>query len=95
MKQTKMVKFIFAIALLIPVVLVCVGIVQSVSLQIKRQQLENSQTQLELKKEELKKDQEILEYLNSDEYKNEYQSHEENGDDYYGNDGDIEVTIKQ
>ena len=94
MKQTKTVKFIFAVALLIPVVLVFVGVIQSIALQVKRSELTNAQTNLNQKQEELKQQQDILDYLESDEYKNDYYIHEGSGDDAYGNEGDIEVIIK-
>ena len=94
MKQTKMVKFVFAIALLIPIVLVFVGIIQSVSLQIKRNNLTNSQIELELKEEELKEKQETLDYLQSEDYKNDHYSHEGYNNENYGNSGDIAVEIK-
>ena len=88
-----MVKFIFAIALLIPIVLVFVGIVQSISLQIKKNTLSQAQTELQLKEDELKEKQDTLEYLNSDEYKGEYYSHEGYDNESYGKEGDIEIII--
>ena len=94
MKQTKMVKFIFASALLLLVTLLFVGIIQSVTLQIKRNELAQSQSVLQQKQQEKEQKQDILDYLNSDEYKEEYYKHEGNDGDHYGNEGDIEVVIK-
>lgn len=89
-----MVKFIFASALLLLVTLLFVGIIQSVTLQIKRNELAQSQSVLQQKQQEKEQKQDILDYLSSDEYEEEYYKHEGNDGDHYGNEGDIEVVIK-
>ncbi|MBE7074948.1 MAG: hypothetical protein E7376_03115 [Clostridiales bacterium] len=89
-KQTKTLKFIFFILLLIPIVLFAVGIIQTFVLKSKQNELNalnqsiivSEQQQTELEKE--------LEYKQSDEYKNEYYKYE-NG---YGKPGDIEIVVE-
>lgn len=94
MKQTKMVKFVFMFLMLIPIVLLVTAITQTFVLKAKKNTLNNAQTSLEQNKKEYETKQDIYDYLTSDEYLSDYYKHNGYEDEDYGNEGDINVEIK-
>lgn len=88
-KQTKTIKFMIALLLLIPIVLFMVGIVQTFVLKSKQNELANSKYNLEqsqTKQEELSNE---YDYKTSDEYLKEHYKHNSYDGKYYGDDGDV------
>ena len=87
-KQTKMIKFMLVILLLIPVILFITGIIQTFVLKNRQNELKSCKYQLE---QSVQNEQELIEeyeYKTSDEYLNEYFKHNSG----YGEDGDIKLN---
>lgn len=84
-KQTKMIKFMLAILIIIPVTLLVTGLVQTFVLKSKQAELANAQTQLEQSTDQYNNLEDEYNYKTSDEYLEEYHKYH-NG---YGNEGDI------
>ena len=93
MKQTKMVKFVFAILLLIPAVLLTTGIIQTFVIKNSKSQLLSAQNELNKAQTELSQLTETENYINSDQYLEDY--YKNNGYDGkdYGKEGDTEIEI--
>ena len=89
-KQTKKVKFLFVVLMLIPLALFVAGIYQTFSLKSKQNDLNNLNATLTQKQEEFSELEKIDEYKSSDEYKNQYHKHESDG---YGEEGDIQIEL--
>lgn len=87
-KQTKMIKFMLVVLLLIPVILFVTGIIQTFVLKSKQNELESSKYQLEQSVQNEQELTEEYEYKTSDEYLNEYYKHNSG----YGEDGDIKLN---
>ncbi|MBE7082482.1 MAG: hypothetical protein E7378_02225 [Clostridiales bacterium] len=95
-KQTKKVKFLFVVLMLIPLALFVAGICQTFSLKSKQNELNNLSTTLTQKQEELSKYNQMDDYMFDDdelseEFKKEYHKHESDG---YGEEGDIQIELK-
>lgn len=89
-KQTKMIKFMFAVLLLIPVVLFVTGIVQTFVLKSRQRELygyEYSLSQAEQEKNELQIESDYKDPSKSDTYKEEKDKH--NG---YSKNDDIKLN---
>lgn len=74
-KQTKMIKFMLVVLIIIPVVLFFTGIVQTFVLKSRQNELYNNKytlSQSENKKNELQNE---ADYKDSDNYKDEYNKH--------------------
>lgn len=93
-KQKKLIKLMLFVLMLIPLILLLTGIVQTFVLKSKQQQLLNAQNELTLSQQELLKQQQIYNYQSSDEYKEENFKHNEYNGQNYGNKGDVNVEIK-
>lgn len=90
-KQTKMIKFMLVILLIIPIALLTTGLVQTFVLKSKQAELANAQTQLEQSSSEYEAYKNEDEYKSSDDYLKEYHKYK-NG---YGDDGDVIIDITQ
>ena len=102
MKITKTVKLYVILLALIPIVLLLTAITQTFILKSKKNTLKNANSQLEQNETEYARQQEIYEYLNSDEYLEDYYKRFGYGTDeggntqYYGdNEDDINVVLNQ
>ena len=93
MKQTKTVKFIFALMLLIPVALFFTGIVQSFVLKHKKNEFNDAKKNLQQQETVYEEKEELYNYLTSDEYIEQYYMHEGYENDQYGNSGDININV--
>lgn len=101
-KQTKLIKFMLIILILIPLVLFSIAIVQTFVLKDANNKLLNAKESLELAESNLKLEKDKHDYIFdedkngnlilSDEYKEENYKH--NQDENYGNDGDINIELK-
>ncbi len=102
MKITKTVKFYVILLAIVPVVLFLTAVTQTFILKSKKNTLNNANSQLEQNNAEYEKQQEIYNYLNSDEYLEDYYKHYGYGTDeggntqYYGNnEDDINIIVTQ
>lgn len=93
-KQTKLIKCMLFVLILIPIVLFSIAVVQTFVIKSKQNALTIAQTELSKSQEDLEKQQEIYNYKSSDKYKEEHYKHNEYNGESYGNEGDINVTIK-
>lgn len=93
-KQTKLIKFMLVVLILIPIALFSIAIVQTFVIKNKQNHLLQTQIELQQKQEELNNKNEIYEYKSSEEYKAEQFKHNQYNGQTYGNEGDINVTIK-
>ena len=97
MKQTKFIKVMIFTLLLIPVVLVFTGVVQTFVLKDAQNKLISAQTELALAKEKQQRAQEKHEFAFnpdgsiSDEFLKEHYKHSES--DSYGDDGDVNIEL--
>ena len=94
MKQTKMVKFVFCVLFLVPIVLFVTGVVQTFVIKSEKSKLENVQTQLAEAKQEYEEKSEIYRYMDSDQYLEDYYKHNGYDGEEYGEDGDINIVVK-
>ena len=92
-KQTKLIKFMVVILLLIPIVLFFTAIVQTFVLKSKQSQLANIKQQLQQSQLEQQKQQSIYDYLDSNQYTEDYYKHNKYNGESYGNDGDVNIEI--
>lgn len=86
-KQTKTLKFMLAVLILIPIVLLLIGIVQTFVLKSKQNELYNAKYELAQSNNTKQEKENEFEYKSSEEYLKESFRH----NDGYGNDGDIEL----
>ena len=93
-KQTKLVKFMLVVILIIPFLLLVIALVQTFILKNKQHQLINAKSELSIIEDELDKQEEIYNFKSSEEYDNERYKHEEYNNENYGNEGDINIIIK-
>ena len=93
MKQTKKVKFVFAVLLIVPMVLFTIAIVQTFVVKSKKGYLTDAQTTLSERQEVYDENSEIYNYMNSEEYWEEYYKHHPQNGENYGNEGDINIEI--
>lgn len=93
-KQTKVIKFMLVVLIIIPIALLITGIVQTFVLKNAQQNLLEARKALEYYEQEYTNLEDQYNYMQSDEYKKEQQKHNEYDGDNYGDDGDIDVNIK-
>ena len=99
-KQTKFVKSMIFVLLLIPLALFFAGVVQTFVLKNAQHKLNNANQTLSQAELDLQKYKEQHSYMFNpdgsvkDEYLEEYYKHNPNGSDYYGKDGDKVIIIK-
>lgn len=94
MKQTKMAKTVLIFLTMIPVVLFTIGLTLTFVLNARTQKLDSAKTEYAKSEEELKKQSEIYEYMSSDEYLEDYYTHHDHNGEAYGNEGDINIELK-
>lgn len=87
-KQTKTVKFMLAVLLLIPIVLFVVAIAQTFIIKSKQAELSKVQYELAQAKQNEQDLQGELDYKTSDEYLNEYYKH------HYGYSENDDIIVK-
>ena len=89
-KQIKLIKFMIVVLIFIPIILFVTAIVQTFILKNKQAELNNANTYLNERNDELEKQQDILDYVESDEYKQEYKKH---NDPNKGNEEEFSINI--
>ena len=88
-KNTKMIKFMLFVLLLIPLVLFVTGIVQTFVLKSTQNKLAQAQNDLTQSTQEYNDLQNEYDYKTSDEYLEEYHKYYSG----YGQEGDVEIEI--
>lgn len=91
-KQTKLIKFMIFVLLLIPVILFFSGLITSFVLNAKETRFTQVQHELEEAKKEEQKQNDIYDYKSSDEFKDEQYKHDQ--DNSYGNEGDVIINVQ-
>ena len=92
-KQTKLIKFMIIFLILIPIILLCVAVVQTFVLKNNQNKLDNALSTLEQSQTQYDKQQEIYNYKSSEQYKIDYYIHNGYNNENYGDEGDIKVNI--
>ena len=87
LKQTKMIKFMLVVLIIVPIALFVTGIVQTFVLKSKQNELASAQYNLEQQTDKEKELNEEYDYKTSDEYLEEYYKHKSN----LGEDGDVKI----
>lgn len=99
-KQTKLVKCMIFVLVLIPIALFFVGVVQTFVLKDAQNKLLEANQNLSQAQQELEKYKEQHAYMFNDdgsikeEYLEEFYKHNPNGSIYYGKDGDVVIVLK-
>ena len=88
-KQTKMIKFMLAILLIIPVALMVTGFVQTFVLKSKQAQLASAKSQLEQSTNQYNELEDEYNYKTSDQYLEDYHKYY----NVYGNEGDVIIEF--
>lgn len=101
-KQTKLIKFMLIVLMIIPLLLLCIAIVQTFVLNDANKKLLNAKQQLSQAETTLNEETQKHDYIFdkdengnliiSDEYKEEMYKH--NQQENYGNEGDVDIELK-
>ena len=94
-KQKKLIKCMLFVLMLIPIVLCGVGIVTTFVLKSKQNNLNKLNQNLNQQQQILNTNQDKLDYMQSDNYKKENFKHNDYDGKHYGDQGDINIELKQ